>query len=157
MPEARYAISRFNPDRAVQIGKPVPEFEVKLISGETVSRQSLLGKFYMIDFWAVWCGPCVGEMPKLHEAYEEFKGKNGFEVLSLSFDRSPDDIAKFRAEKFKMPWLHTFLDGGFKNELSKRFEVESIPKRFWLMTKALLWQRKANCAAKTFKLRSLNF
>lgn len=149
MREVEYVMSQLNPDKAIQVGNPVPEFEIKLLSGETVSRKSMLGKFYMIDFWAVWCGPCIGEMPKLHEAYEKFKGKKDFELLSLSFDRSPDDIAKFRAEKFQMPWLHTFVEGGFKNELSKRFEVMGIPK-------PILVDDKGNIVATESDLRGEN-
>lgn len=149
MTEVQYALSQLNPDKAIQIGKPLPDFEIKLLSGERVSRASMLGKFYMIDFWAVWCGPCVGEMPKLHEAYEKFKGKKGFEVLSLSFDRSPDDIVKFRDEKFKMPWLHAFIEKGFSNDLSKRFEVQGIPK-------PILVDDKGNIAAAESELRGEN-
>lgn len=149
MRELEYVMSQLNPDKAIQVGNPVPDFEIKLLSGESVSRQSMFGKFYLIDFWAVWCGPCIGEMPKLHEAYEKFKGKKGFEVLSLSFDRSPDDIAKFRAEKFPMPWLHTFVEGGFKNELSKRFEVMGIPK-------PILVDDKGNIVATESDLRGEN-
>ncbi|MFQ3597738.1 MAG: thioredoxin-like domain-containing protein [Chloroherpetonaceae bacterium] len=128
MPEVQFTLSQLNPDKAIQVGNPVPDFEIKLLSGESVSRTSMLGKFYMIDFWAVWCGPCVAEMPKLHEAYEKHKGKKGFTVLSLSFDQSPDDIAKFRTTKFSMPWLHAFVEKGPNNDLSKRFEVMGIPK-----------------------------
>lgn len=128
IPEVQFTLSQLNPDKAIQAGNPVPDFEVKLLSGETVSRTSLLGKFYLIDFWGVWCGPCVEEMPKLHEAYEKYKGKKGFEVLSFSFDRSPDDIEKFRATKFPMPWLHALIEKGFRSDLATRFEVLGIPK-----------------------------
>jgi thiol-disulfide isomerase/thioredoxin len=114
--------------RAVAKGKPVPEFSVKLMNtGETVSNTSLKGKTYMIDFWAVWCGPCRGELPGLHAAYEKFKSK--ITVLSLSFDRTPTDVEKFRANPATpMPWLHTFVEKGFESDLAKTFEVRGIPK-----------------------------
>jgi hypothetical protein len=48
--------------------------------------------------------------------------------MSLSFDSSPDDVQKFRATKFKMPWLHAFIEKGFNSDLAKRFEVTGIPK-----------------------------
>jgi hypothetical protein len=66
-------------------------------------------------------------MPNLHKAYEKFKDKN-FAILSLSFDPKPEDIAKFRSEKWKMPWLHTFVEGGFASDLAKAFQVMGIPK-----------------------------
>ncbi len=149
LPTAKYALMELNPDKAIQVGNPVPDFEIKLLTGETVSRTSMLGKYYLIDFWAVWCGPCVAEMPKLHEAYEKYKGKKGFEILSLSFDRSPDDIAKFRTAKFNMPWLHAFIENGFDNDLSKRFEVAGIPK-------PILVDDKGNIIAVEMDLRGTN-
>ncbi len=128
LPSARFTLMRHNPERVIQAGKPVPDFEVGLMdSEEKVSRQSLLGKTYLMDFWAVWCGPCVAEMPSLHTAYEKFKDK-GLIILSLSFDQKPEDVHEFRAEKWPMPWLHTFIEGGGNSELAKRFEVVGIPK-----------------------------
>ena len=33
-----------------------------------------------------------------------------------------------RKDKWGMPWLHTFVEKGKENKLSKRFEVSGIPK-----------------------------
>ena len=66
-------------------------------------------------------------MPELHTAYEEFGGEN-FEILSISFDGAPEDVAKFRKKKWDMPWLHAFAEGNFQSDLAKTFEVSGIPK-----------------------------
>jgi thiol-disulfide isomerase/thioredoxin len=128
-PEAQWAKNQYDPNRRILKGKQVPEFKVASLDqpAVTYTNESLKGKIYLIDFWAVWCGPCVGEMPNLHKAYEKFKDKN-FEILSLSFDPVPEDVAKFRRAKWKMPWLHTFVEQGFGSELAKNFEVMGIPK-----------------------------
>ncbi len=124
----QFYLKDLDPNKRIKVGNAVPDFSVKLMgSGETVSNESLKGKYYLMDFWAVWCGPCVGEMPNLHAAYQKFKDKN-FTILSLSFDRQPEDVQKFRSKKWKMPWLHTFVQGGFQSELAKKFEVLGIPK-----------------------------
>ena len=129
VPEIKWSLSENNPDAVVQVGKPVPSFEVALLDGSgKVSNTSMLGKYYMIDFWATWCGPCVHELPAIHKAYERYKGKKGFEIISLSMDAAESQIAPFRAKKFKMPWLHAFIPGIFDAELAKKFEVAGIPK-----------------------------
>ncbi len=123
------AKARLKPELTIAVGRPVPDFSVTALedSKKVYSKSSLKGKYYLLDFWAVWCGPCIAEMDYLHKAYEKFKNKN-FEILSLSFDPKPEDVIKFRNEKWKMPWLHSFVEGGFNSDLAKTFEVIGIPK-----------------------------
>jgi thiol-disulfide isomerase/thioredoxin len=129
VPEVKWTLVQNNPDAVVQIGKSVPDFEVALLDGSgKISNVSMLGKYYMMDFWATWCGPCVREMPAIHKAYDRFKGRKGFEILSLSMDAKQEHIAPFREKKWKMPWLHAFIPGVFEAELAKKFEVAGIPK-----------------------------
>lgn len=110
-------------------GQPVPPFEVHSLENSSIkySDKTLLGKTYLLDFWATWCGPCIGEIPNLQKAYEKYKSSN-FEILSLSLDGREADIAKFRKNKYPMPWLHAFLDNGFGSEIAKRFFVTGIPE-----------------------------
>ncbi|MBS1911017.1 MAG: redoxin family protein [Bacteroidetes bacterium] len=126
--EAGYARSEFDPDRKIQIGRAIPPFSlVSIDDGKAISNETMKGTLYLIDFWATWCGPCVGEMPNLHAAYDRYHAK-GFEIVSISFDRSVDDVAKFRRKKWKMPWKHGFAEGAFGGALGKEFEVVGIPK-----------------------------
>ncbi|MES2765209.1 MAG: redoxin family protein [Bacteroidota bacterium] len=128
--QANMAKGRFSPDRNIQLGKIIPQFSIASLDDKNVtfSNESLKGKVWLVDFWATWCGPCMGEMPKIHAAYEKFKDR-GFDIISLSFDAKPEDVGKMRAKgKFPMPWKHAFVEGGFKSDLGKQFEVMGIPK-----------------------------
>lgn len=112
----------------IMVGKPVPDFEITLLdSMEKVSNKSLKGKFYLLDFWATWCGPCVAEMPKLHNAYQKFKDKN-FVMISLSMDHNIESLHKFRQGRWKMPWRHAYMLDEANRKMLEAFEVEFIPK-----------------------------
>ncbi|MEK6565132.1 MAG: thioredoxin-like domain-containing protein, partial [Bacteroidota bacterium] len=128
-PMAKMAKERISLESNIEVGKTVPKFSFVSLDDPktTFSETSFRGKTLLIDFWAVWCGPCIAEMENLHKAYERFKPQN-FEILSLSFDPKVDDVAKFRKDKWKMPWSHVFVEKGFENETSKQFEVIGIPR-----------------------------
>jgi thiol-disulfide isomerase/thioredoxin len=126
---AQMARERLSPDRAIAAGKPLPSFSIAALddSSTVYSNETFKGRTFLIDFWAAWCTPCVMEMENLHNAYERFKAR-GLEVLSLSFDRKPEDIKTFRNNRWKMPWLHAYVEGGFNSKLAQQFEIMAIPK-----------------------------
>lgn len=127
--QARYAKSQFDPERAIQIGKAVPAFSLPGVDDSTVtySNESMKGTVYLLDFWAVWCGPCIGELPSLEAAYQKYHD-DGFTILSVSFDQRPEDVIEYRAKgEHPMPWLHAFVPGGFENPVAKTFGVLGIP------------------------------
>jgi thiol-disulfide isomerase/thioredoxin len=119
----------FKFDKDISVGKMLPDFEIKSMDGnEIYTNESLKGKYILVDFWATWCPPCIAEMDNLHQVHKKFGGYN-FEIFSLSFDRSPEEVEKFvKNPKNPMPWLHSFVENGYDNELSKAFEVDGIPK-----------------------------
>lgn len=119
----------FDKEIIISKGNLAPQFSLRSLDDPNVTFtiESFKGKILLIDFWATWCGPCKVELPVLSKLYERFHSK-GFEVLSMSFDNSPDVIMKFRKEVLSMPWLHVHLEGGFNNQLAKNYEVSAIPK-----------------------------
>jgi hypothetical protein len=48
--------------------------------------------------------------------------------LSLSLDYLPETVAKFRNEKWKMPWRNSFISSQEVNKMRETFEVSGIPK-----------------------------
>jgi thiol-disulfide isomerase/thioredoxin len=123
---ADWARARFAPDRAIMVGKPVPEFALtSLEDPETVyTRDGLLGKVYLIDFWATWCPPCIVELPNVHDAYEKYRDR-GFEVLSVAMRDTERNIAEFRRVRWPMPWLHASY--GWNDDAVAPFEIGPIP------------------------------
>lgn len=113
------------------VGKPATVFKAKTTDGTAIDfPASFKGKVVLLDFWATWCGPCIGELPHLTAAYQKFHGK-GFEVLGISLDRAGDDkkLAAFTKEK-NMPWPQVFDGKYWQAEVAQIYNVRSIPTAY---------------------------
>lgn len=131
-PHSRFTESAelaLSPDKKILIGKKIPSFSIPSLADQNVliAAKSLEGKFVLIDFWATWCVACINEMENIHKAYAKFKKRN-FEILSLSLDVKSQNIDLFRRNKWPMPWLHAFIEGGSENPIARTFEVDSLPR-----------------------------
>jgi len=51
-------------------------------------------------------------------------------------DHQPGEVAKFRADKWKMPWLHTYVTND--KALINAFEVIGIPRPLLIDTKGTI-------------------
>ena len=109
------------------IGQPFIDIAQPNADGEQVSLESVVrnpaNKYVLLDFWASWCGPCMGEVPHLKKTYDEFR-KKGFEIYGVSFDEDRGD------EQNDMNWLHVSEVKGFDNQAAKDYAIQGIPSNF---------------------------
>ncbi|KAK4376871.1 hypothetical protein RND71_003167 [Anisodus tanguticus] len=94
-------------------------------NGEKILVSDLVGKNILLYFSEHWCPPCRDFTPKLKEAYETIKAKNGpLEVIFISSDQ---DQASFDGYFATMLWLALPFGDERKASLSRLFKVQGIP------------------------------
>ena len=80
------------------------------------------GRVVVIDCFATWCGPCVGEIPHLNEIVNNYDGS---EVVVISVGSSSDseiELSQFK-EDYNMDWLVALDTVGVFN----KYGVQAIP------------------------------
>lgn len=81
------------------INKPVPAFDLPVLGNpqQSLSNEALLGKPYLVNFWASWCVTCVAEHPVVTALAQSKK----LTVLGMNFRDERDDA---------MAWLRKHGD-----------------------------------------------
>lgn len=78
-----------------RVGSSAPDFTLEDLSGRVVNLGEFQGEVVLLNFWAVWCGPCRVEMPLLESRYNRLKGE-GFVVLGVNFDDPVAEVLEYR-------------------------------------------------------------
>ena len=61
---------------------PAQNFTVEDANGRSVSLASKRGKPVVLNLWASWCPPCVGEMPEFEALYRELGDEIEFMMVN---------------------------------------------------------------------------
>ncbi len=74
----------------------------------------------LVDFWAVWCGPCKAIAPIVEELAGDYEGK--LKVMKLDVDDNPRTAVAYGVQS--IPTLLVFKDGKPAERI-----VGAVPKK----------------------------
>ncbi|MDO4320412.1 MAG: thioredoxin [Bacteroidales bacterium] len=97
---------------------------------ENVNEIIESGKPVVVDFWATWCGPCMGMAPVIDKLAAEFDGR--VVVGKYNVDEEGDLSAQYRV--MALPTILFFKDGkktdirlvGSQDENTLRAKIEEL-------------------------------
>lgn len=134
---------KFDPVLAL-IGKSVPDFSATDFDGKPISLRDYRGKVVLLDFWAVWCSPCIDEIPNIKKVYDTYKNA-GFDVIGISLDHH-----KYEARDYikanNIPWRQIVSGKGWDSPISRQYNIRSIPAPLLIDQKGRLISHNARGA-----------
>ena len=83
----------------------------------------------LVDFWAVWCGPCRMVAPVVEELAGEYEGK--VTMVKLNVDENPKTASQYGI--MSIPTLFIFKDGapvsnivGFRPKAELKKSIDAV-------------------------------
>ena len=130
---------------SILVNAPKKPFELSfsdVLSGREMTIEDLRGKVVVIDFWATWCGPCVGEIPNMKTLYSQYKNR-GVEFIGINLDERSSTLVEF-CKKNGVTWPQYCEEGKtWDTEFIQDWGINSIPRLFVLDQKGDLYSTDA--------------
>ena len=109
------------PSGPVAQGDAYRDFTATLADGSEFTLSDYEGKVILLNFWATWCGPCVGEMPAFTQLVETY-GED-LALLAVNCGEDEETVTAFLEKNgYTFP---VALDPEY--EISNLYPTEGIP------------------------------
>lgn len=82
------------------------------------------GKTVIINFWAIFCPPCIEELPDFNKAVFELEDRNTV-IIAINVTEGKSDIKEF-IQNAELGNLSVYID--FNNNGSQTYGIDTIPR-----------------------------
>lgn len=120
------------------LNKKLPDFKLKDLNGNEFSSSRLIGKPTLINYWAIYCGPCVAEFPQLDELKVKYGAKMNFIAIAEN-TCTEGELNKFLE---KHPFSFYILQNG--EEYKKTLKIGAIPRNIFIDKNGIIRYIQAN-------------
>jgi peroxiredoxin len=71
--------------KSLRAGSIIPSFTLQGMDGNLYELSVFRGNVALLDFWDIWCGPCIQSLDKVQEIHERYNS-SGLTVLGILVD-----------------------------------------------------------------------
>jgi cytochrome c biogenesis protein CcmG, thiol:disulfide interchange protein DsbE len=133
----------------VSRGRRAPSLPTTALVGAPVTLSSVQGRPALVDFFASWCEPCVGEAPALEHVARALRGRAT--VVGVDWSDSRRDALQFVA---RFRWTFPVLSDS--NGVSGNAHgIEGLPTAFVLNNRGHIVKRMLGPQTTTTLLQAL--
>lgn len=122
-----------------------PDVSLRLLDGTELPLRSLRGRVVVLNFWGVYCPPCVAELPELGAVVARFRGdaRVAFAAVEVGQGKSAADVEAFaRQHGLQLPVAYDPGEG-----VQRALEVWGTPTTLVIDPAGAVRRRRVGYAA----------
>ena len=125
------------PPRLLQVGDEAVDAELFDMQGQKhhLFEAFANGKYVLLDFWGIGCGPCMMSEPEMRDVYEKMKDK--LEIVAINQNK----ISEWQKHEFSKRIVGKNWNNAMKDISSKYCDMGAIP--YYVMIspdKRIIWK-----------------
>ena len=125
------------PPRLLQVGDEAVDAELLDMQGQKhhLFEAFSNGKYVLLDFWGIGCGPCMMSEPEMREVYEKMKDK--LEIVAINQNK----LSEWQKHEFSKRIVGKNWNNAMKDISSKYCDMGAIP--YYVMispNKRIVWK-----------------
>ncbi|RLD69096.1 MAG: hypothetical protein DRI98_10955 [Bacteroidetes bacterium] len=111
-----------------------PSFKLPNTNGDSLELSTLMGKYVIVQFGWIGCGPCVKSIPLLNQIKEKYASK-GLEVIGVNLNCGSQEKVRTYQERHNINYNFLWSDN---DSITQRYKITAAPTLYIIDNKGTI-------------------